>query len=88
MRQEARGFGGAGVNVVLWRFGSGGREGVGVVRLFFAQDDADEVVFRAVVVGLLHGRGDLVVGLGDNVFHADLGGVVAKGAEGVDAGHA
>ena len=81
------GFGGTGVDVLgdlaFWE----GGEGVGVGGLFFAQDDADEVVFGAVVVGLLHFRGDFVVGLGDDVFHADFVGVVAEGFEGVNAGH-
>ena len=81
-------LGGAGVDVVLrgGRIGLGG-EGIGVPGLFAAENDADQVVLRAVVVGLLHGGGDLVVGLGDDVFHADLLGIVTQGAEGVDAGH-
>ena len=74
----AEGLGGAGVDVLL----------VGVGGELLAEDDADEVVGAGFVVALLHGRGDLVVGLGDDVFHVDAGGVVTKGAEGVDAGHA
>ncbi len=59
-----------------------------VAGLVFAEDDADEVVGAGFVVALLHGRGDLVVGLGDDVLHVDAGGVVTEGAEGVEAGHA
>ena len=33
-----------------------------------SEDDADQVVGAALVIGLLHGRGDLVVGLGDDIF--------------------
>lgn len=74
----AEGMGGAGVDVLL----------LAVVGLVLAEDDADEVVGAGFVVALLHGRGDLVVGLGDNVFHVDAGGIVTEGAEGIDAGHA
>ena len=70
-------LGGAGVDVL----------GFGVVWLVLAEDDTDEVEGALLVVGLLHGRGDLVVGLGDDVFHADAAGVVAEGAEGVDLSH-
>ena len=60
---------------------------LGVAGLVLAEDDADEVVGAGLVVALLHLRGDLVVGLGDDVLHVDAGGVVAEGAEGIDAGH-
>ena len=81
-------LGGAGVAVV--RLLAGGKEllRLGVAGLVLAQDDADEVVGAALVVALLHLGRDLVVGLGDDVLHADAGGVVAEGAEGIDAGHA
>ncbi len=82
------GLGGAGVDVVGGLAGGQRGEGVGVAGLFLAEDDADEVVRGAIVVALLHGGGDLVVGLGDDVLHADVAGVVAEGAEGVDLGHA
>ena len=52
-----------------------------------AEDDADQVVGAGRVVGVLHGGGDLVVGLGDDVGHVDAGGVVAESAEGVQASH-
>ncbi len=78
MRQAAEGVGGAGVDVL----------DLGIVLEVLAEDDANQVVGAGLVVAILHGRGDLVVGLGDDVFHVDAGGVVAKGAEGVDTGHA
>ena len=65
--------GGAGVYVV----------GFGV-RLALAQDDADQVVGALRIVGVLHGRRDLVVRLGHHVFKADGGGVVAKRAKRVN----
>ena len=77
-RQVLESVGGAGVDVLL----------VGVGGEVLAEDDADEVVGAGLVVALLHGGGDLVVGLGDDVFHVDAGGIVAEGAEGIDAGHA
>ncbi len=80
--------GGTGVDVV-GLFASG--EEVlwfGVAGLVLAEDDADEIVGAGFVVALLHGRGDLVVGLGDDVFHVDAGWVVTEGAEGVKTGHA
>ena len=61
---------------------------IGVAGLVFAENDADEVVGAGFVVALLHGRSDLVVGLGEDVFHVDAGGVVTEGAEGVETGHA
>jgi hypothetical protein len=54
----------------------------------FAEDDTYEVVGAGLVVSLLHGGGDLVVGLGDNILHIDVGGVIAESAEGVETGHA
>ena len=60
---------------------------LGVEQFRQSEDDADQVVGAALVVGLLHGRRDLVVGLGDNVFKADGGGVVPPGAKGIDASH-
>ena len=82
------GFGGAGVDVVGLLAGGQELLGLGVAGEVFAEDDADEVVGAGVVVALLHLRGDLVVGLGDDVFHLDASGVVTEGAEGVDASHA
>ena len=70
--------GGAGVDVGAG-FGVGGE--------VFAEDDADEVVGAGRVVGVLHGRGDLVVGLGDDVGEVDAGGIVTESAEGKQAGH-
>ena len=52
-----------------------------------SEDDADQIVRAALVVSLLHGRGDLVVGLGDGVFEADRGGIVTPGAKWINAGH-
>ena len=71
------GLGGAGVDVIC----------LVVAFVVLAEDDADEVVGAAVVVGLLHLGGDLVVGLGDYVFQTNFLGIVAEGAEGVDLGH-
>ena len=82
------GLGGAGVDVVGLLAGGEEVLGLGVAGEVFAEDDADEVVGAGVVVALLHLRGDLVVGLGDDVFHMDAGDVVAECAEGVDTGHA
>ena len=81
-------LGGAGVDVVGLLAGGEEFLGFGVAGLVFAEDDADEVVGAGLVVALLHGGGDLVVGLGDDVFHVDAGGVVTEGAEGVETGHA
>jgi hypothetical protein len=74
----AESFGGACVYVFL----------IGVGGEVLAENDADEVVGAGLVVTVLHGGGDLVVGLGDDIFHVDAGGIVTEGAEGVDAGHA
>ena len=60
---------------------------LGVKQFRQSQDDADQVEGAALVVGLLHGRRDLVVGLGDDVFQANCGGIVAPGAKWIDAGH-
>ncbi len=65
------GLGGAGVDVVGLLAGGEEVLGFGVAGEVFAEDDADEVVGAGVVVALLHLRGDLVVGLGDDVFHVD-----------------
>ena len=64
-----------------------GGEGVGVAGLPFAQNDTNEVVFRPVVVGLLHLRRDLVIRLGNDIFHADLLRVIPQGAERVNTCH-
>ena len=87
-RQALRVFGGAGVDVVGLLAGGEELLRLGVAGLVFAEDDADEVVGAALVVALLHLGRDLVVGLGDDVFHVDAGGVVTECAEGIDAGHA
>ena len=60
----------------------------GVKEFRQSEDDADQVVGTALVVGLLHGRRDLVVGLRDHVFKPDGRGIVAPGAKWIDAGHA
>ncbi len=70
---------GAGINVVAPRFVKEFRQ---------AQDDADQVVQAALVVSLLHRRGNLVVGLGDDVFYAHHAWVVPQCAEGINSGHA
>lgn len=68
----------AGVDVIL----------VVVAGLVFAKNDTDEVVGAGLVVTLLHGGGDLVVGLSDDSLQIDAGGVVTEGAERVKASHA
>jgi hypothetical protein len=60
---------------------------LGIEEFGQAEDDANQVVGAALVVGLLHGRGDFVVGLGDHVFKPDCGGIVAPGAKWINAGH-
>ncbi len=60
---------------------------LGVEELRQAEDDAHQIVGAALVVGLLHGGGDFVVGLGDYVVQPDDGGIVAPGAKWIDAGH-
>ena len=52
-----------------------------------AEDDAHQIEGAALVVGLLHGGRDLVVGLGDDVVQANCGGIVAPGAKWINAGH-
>src|ERR1035438_6236092 len=52
-----------------------------------AEDDADKVVGAALVVSLLHRRGDLVVGLCHDVVQTDGGGAVTPGAKWINAGH-
>ena len=70
--------GGAGVDVRLFI----------VARLADAQNDADQAVRALVVVALLRGGRDLVIGLRHHVLQLDLRGVVTQGAEWIDAGHA
>jgi hypothetical protein len=74
--------GGAAVDAV----GLAGR--VVVEELGQAEDDPDQVVRAALVVGLLHGGRDLVVGLGDDIFKPDPRGIVTERSEGIDTGHA
>src|SRR6185437_8451916 len=45
------------------------------------EDNAHEVVGASSVVDLLHRGRDLVVRLGDDVFDANSGGIVARGVE-------
>src|SRR6185312_5209163 len=54
---------GAGVDVV----------GVGIAGVVLAENDADQVVRTGLVVGVLHGRRNLIVGLRDDVFKIDAG---------------
>ena len=53
-----------------------------------AEDDADQVVRAALVVSLLHGRGDFVIRLCHNGVQPDSAGVISPGSEGIDVGHA
>ena len=71
-------LGGAGVDVV--GFGRG---------LALAELEANQVVRAERVVSLLHFRGDLVVGLGDEAFQrrARLVRPEAQGAKGIDGRH-
>ena len=75
----------AGINV---RAAFAVRAGSAVEEFGQAENDAHQVVGAALVVGLLHGWRDLVVGLGDDIFKADPRWIVAKCSEGIDAGHA
>jgi hypothetical protein len=62
--------------------------GLGAVKeLGQTKDDAHQVVRTALVVGLLHRRRDLVVGLGDDVFDADQRGVVTERAKRINTCH-
>jgi hypothetical protein len=59
----------------------------GVKQLRQSEDDADKVVWTALIISLLHSRRDLVVGLGDGVFEANGGRIVPPCAERIDACH-
>ena len=59
----------------------------GVKQLRQSEDYTDQVVGAALVIGLLHGRRNLVIGLRDDVFEADSRWVVPPGAKGINAGH-
>jgi hypothetical protein len=61
---------------------------LGVKEFRQAQNDAHQVEWTALVVSLLHGRRNLVVGLSHDVVQPDCGWVVTPGAEWIDAGHA
>jgi len=52
-----------------------------------AEEDADQVEGAALVVGLLDGGGDFVVGLGDDIFKANCGGIVTPSAKRIEACH-
>ena len=69
---------GAGINIVDSRL---------IKQFGQAEDDAHQVIGAATVIDLLHRRRDLVIGLSDHVFDANSGGIVARGAEGIDACH-
>ena len=56
-------------------------------RLAVTEDNSDEVIWAGRVVALLHGRGDLVVGLGDHLRGGDPLQVVAKRAKGKYVSH-
>jgi len=60
---------------------------LGIEEFRQTEDDADQVVGASLVVSLLHGGGDLVVGLGDDVVEPNRGGIVAPGAKWINAGH-
>ena len=70
-----------------------GRAGVdtfaalGIEKLGKAENDAHQVEWAALIVSLLHGGGNLVVGLGDHVVQADSGGIVAPCAKRINACH-
>ena len=53
-----------------------------------SKDNANKVVGAALVISLLHGWGDLVVGLGDHVFKTNSRWIVAPRAEWIDICHA
>ncbi len=62
-------------------------EGIGVGFAVTAQNDPHQIVGAFFVVLALHLRRDLVVGLGDNVFQADLVWIIAKGLKGKNLCH-
>ena len=71
---------------------AGRRPGIDVVffiisRLLLAQDDAHQVVRAGSVVAVLHGRRDLVIGLGDGGVHRHAPGVITQSPKGKDPGH-
>jgi len=55
--------------------------------LRFAKNDANQIVGAGIIVAILHGRRDLVVGLGYDLGEIDPGGVIAQGAERCDISH-
>ncbi len=59
-----------------------------VEQLRQSQDDAHQIVETALVISLLHGGGNLVVGLGHHLFHAYHARVVTECAERINSGHA
>ena len=58
-----------------------------VAGVLFPQDDAHQVVRAGSVVSILHLRGDLVVGLGNNLWDGNPGRVITKRAKGFNVGH-
>lgn len=52
-----------------------------------AQNDPDQVIRAGGIVTVLHRRSDLVIRLGSDFGYGDLGGIVAKRAEGFYVGH-
>src|SRR6202021_262573 len=71
-----------------------GRAGINIVASGFVeelgqpQDNAHQVGNAALLVSLLHGRSNLVVGLRHDVFYADHGWVGTQCAKGINSGHA
>src|SRR5271165_3083213 len=54
---------------------------LGIEEFRQAEDDAHQVIRAALVISLLHRRGDLVVGLRHYVVQPDSGRIVSPGAE-------
>src|ERR1051326_2237190 len=71
-------FGSASINIK--------RRGIGFTGL--AQNDANQVVRAALVIGGLHFRRDFVIGLGQHVFQLHLLGIVTKSLKWNDFSHA
>src|ERR1700731_1271306 len=53
-----------------------------------AENNADQVVRAALIVGLLHGRGNLVIRLGHHRVQPDSARIVSPGSKGINVGHA
>jgi hypothetical protein len=72
---------------VTRRAGVNALSAFGVRLLRQAQDDAHQIERAAMVVSLLHGGRNLVIGLGYYVLEPNLGGIVTPSAKGENMSH-